>query len=67
MFVSPPAHTKIFRILGEKRLCGVEDVTLWRSWSGFVVTLFFSTKVNSKTTLRSECFVPAIPKAPIDW
>ena len=27
MFVSPPAHTKIFRILGEKRLYGVEDVT----------------------------------------
>ena len=40
MSVSLPAHTKIFRILGEKRLCGVEDVTRWRSspFSGFVGT-----------------------------
>ena len=28
LFVSPPAHTKMFRILGEKRLCGATDVTM---------------------------------------
>ena len=28
MFVSPPAHTKIFRILGEKWIFGVVDVTM---------------------------------------
>ena len=43
MFVNPPAHTKIFRILGEKRQNEVVDVTLWRSspCSGFLVTRFF--------------------------
>ena len=51
MFVRIPAHTKITRILGEKRLDGIVDVTLWRSspCSGFVVTRFRECQVQDNT------------------
>ena len=71
MFVSPPAHTKIFRVLGKKRLYGVEDVTLWRSssCSGFVVTRFFPRRSSPRQHCEVNVSFLLFPRLPLigDW